>query len=99
MTRTKAYKRKASSASLAPPLSLPKSVAPQKRPPPPPVDSLPISKDQCAKALAALVSHSRKKLDEAAKSDILAGEEEEKVFLVVSLKRQSGYAKHKPIRL
>jgi hypothetical protein len=99
MTRTKAYKRNPVDSALAPPLSLPKSLVPQKRPAPPPVDTLPLSKEQCAKALKALVSHALSKIEESAHDDLLAGEDEEKVFLVVSLKRQSGHAKHKPIRL
>lgn len=59
----------------------------------------PVQKEQCRKAVMALVKHVQVKVAKKAETDLLAEDRSEKVFLVITLKRESGHARHKPIRM
>ncbi|KAM0751162.1 ribosomal protein L1, partial [Meredithblackwellia eburnea MCA 4105] len=79
-------------------LVLPPSLKPKPAPQTPSWDSLGVDKDQCSKALTALLAHVEKLQQKREKEDLL-GEQEEKLFLVVGLKRQAKREVHMPIRL
>lgn len=81
-----------------PPLFKPASVKPREVAPVPALSSLPVDEAQCEKALKALLAHVAKVQDKREQEDLL-GEQEEKVFLVVGLKKAAKREIHKPIRL
>lgn len=87
-----------STKRLAPPLFRPASLTPNPSPIPPPISDLPISTAQVSKALTALIAHVAKTQEKRAESDLL-GDTDEKVFLVVGLKRAAKREVHMPIRL
>lgn len=87
-----------STSVLPPPLFKPASVQPKAVEPAPAISSLPINVAQCEKAVAALVAHVAKVQEKREQEDLL-GEQEEKVFLVVGLKKAAKREIHKPIRL
>jgi len=64
----------------------------------PALSSLPVNEAQCEKALKALLAHVAKVQEKREQEDLL-GEQEEKVFLVVGLKKAPKREIHKPIRL
>lgn len=65
----------------------PKSVKALPAPAPPSIDSLPIDKKQCKRAVDALVAHAQKRVAEKQESDLLAGEDNEAVWLGITVKR------------
>lgn len=81
-----------------PPLFKPASVKPREVAAVPALSSLPINEAQCEKALKALLAHVAKVQEKREREDLL-GEQEEKVFLVVGLKKAAKREIHKPIRL
>ncbi|GAA5905296.1 hypothetical protein JCM6882_003738 [Rhodosporidiobolus microsporus] len=81
-----------------PPLWKPASVAPREQAALPALESLPVSQQQCEKAVNALLKHVEKKQQEREETELL-GEMEEKVFLVVGLKTPPKREVHKPIRI
>ncbi|GAA5823196.1 hypothetical protein JCM3770_004311 [Rhodotorula araucariae] len=87
-----------SSAQAPPPLWKPASVAPRALPALPAVESLPVSQPQCDKALAALLKHVEKVQQKRNDEDLL-GEQDEKVFLAVGLKKAPKREVHKPVRI
>ncbi|BGP51719.1 proteasome-interacting protein cic1 [Rhodotorula kratochvilovae] len=87
-----------SSAQAPPPLWKPASVAPRALPALPAVEDLPVSLPQCDKALGALLKHVEKVQQKRNDEDLL-GEQDEKVFLVVGLKKAPKREVHKPVRI
>ena len=81
-----------------PPLFKPASVKPREVAPVPSFASLPVEEAQCEKALKALLAHVAKVQEKREQEDLL-GEQEEKVFLVIGLKKAAKREIHKPIRL
>jgi ribosome biogenesis protein UTP30 len=81
-----------------PPLFKPASVKPRELAAIPSIDSLPVNTQQCDKALKALLAHVAK-VQEKRQEDDLLGEQDEKLYLVVGLKKPSKRQVHKPIRL
>ena len=65
----------------------PKSAKALPAPAPPSIDSLPVDKKQCKRAVDALVAHANKKIAEKQETDLLAGEDNEDVWLGVTVKR------------
>jgi hypothetical protein len=53
----------------------------------PSFESLPVNKAQCSKAVDALVQYAKRKVEQKQDTDLLAGEENEDVWLGVTLKR------------
>ncbi|KAK4693868.1 hypothetical protein P7C70_g8848, partial [Phenoliferia sp. Uapishka_3] len=87
-----------STEKAPPPLRLPASLKPNPVLVAPSFESLPVDKVQCEKAIKALLAHVetiQKRRDE----EDLLGESDEKVFLVVGLKRPAKREVHMPIRL
>lgn len=84
--------------SAAPALFKPASVKPRATPVVPLLAALPIDPVQCSKALDALLAHVTKVQQQRELSDLL-GEQEEKLLLVVGLKRAATREQHMPIRL
>ena len=87
-----------SAHKITAPLFKPASVKPNPTPVAPALDTLPISAPQCEKALTALLAHVAKVQLEREEKDLL-GEQEEKVFLVVGMKKAAKREVHKPVRL
>lgn len=81
-----------------PPLFKPASVKPRVVAEVPALSTLPVDEQQCEKALKALLAHVAKVQEKREQEDLL-GEQEEKVFLVVGLKKAAKREIHKPIRL
>lgn len=81
-----------------PPLFKPASIKPREVKPVPALSTLPVDEAQCEKALKALLGHVAKVQEKREQEDLL-GEQEEKVFLVVGLKKAAKREVHKPIRL
>jgi hypothetical protein len=65
----------------------PKSAKAAPAPEPPALETLPIDKKQCKSAVDALISHAKKSVAEKQNSDLLADEENEAVWLGITLKR------------
>lgn len=68
----------------------PKSIKPLAAQAPPKFDTLPVKREQCSKAIRALVSHAKSKAAEREESDLLAGGDDaagEPVWLGVALKQ------------
>lgn len=82
----------------APALFKPASVQPRIVPATPALASLPVDQAQSEKALSALLAHIAKVQTQREATDLL-GEQDEKVFLVVGLKRAANREQHMPIRL
>lgn len=86
------------SAVATPALFKPASLKPKATPVVPTLESLPINPLQCEKALKALLAHVAKTQAQEDDSDLL-GETEEKLLLVIGLKRGAKREVHKPFRL
>ena len=84
--------------SAAPALFKPASLAPRVVPATPLLAALPLDQPQAEKALSALLAHVAKVQQQREATDLL-GEQDEKVFLVVGLKRAANREQHMPIRL
>ncbi|GAA5912004.1 hypothetical protein JCM5296_007319, partial [Sporobolomyces johnsonii] len=88
----------ASTSQAPPPLWKPASVKPRELPALPALSALPVDPKQCEKALAALLAHVARVQEQREQTELL-GEQEEKVFLVVGLKKAPKREVHKPVRL
>ena len=85
---TRARKRDSAASKLATKLYIkPKSLKPKEIAPVPSLESLPVNKAQCSKAVDALVQYAKRKIEQKQDTDLLAGEENEDVWLGVTLKR------------
>lgn len=69
----------------------PKSAKATPAPEPPAFDALPVNKKQCKKAVDALIAYAKKRVAEKQDSDLLADEDNEAVWLGVTLKRMCVY--------
>lgn len=84
----RAKKRSSNAARITTQLFIkPKSVKAAPAPEPPAFDTLPVSKKQCKQAVDALVAHAKKRVAEKQNSDLLADEDNEAIWLGVTLKR------------
>ncbi|GAA5970732.1 hypothetical protein JCM21900_003294, partial [Sporobolomyces salmonicolor] len=88
----------ASTSQAPPPLWKPASVKPRELPALPALSSLPVDPKQCEKAFGALLAHVARVQQQREETELL-GEQEEKVFLVVGLKKAPKREVHKPVRL
>ena len=85
---TRAKKSASKSSRLTTKLFIkPKSAKALPKPDPPAFDSLPVSAEQCRKAINALVAHGKKRAIEREATDLLADEDDEAVWLNVATKR------------
>jgi hypothetical protein len=84
----RAKKNHSRSAKLTEKLYIkPKSVKALPPAEPPAIESLNVDKKQCSKAVTALVTFAKKRIAEKAETDLLAGENDEDVWLTVALKQ------------
>lgn len=65
----------------------PKSSKAASLPEPPAFESLPVNKKQCKAAVEALVAHAKKRVAEKQDTDLLADDDNEAIWLGVTLKR------------
>ncbi|KAI5479170.1 hypothetical protein MNV49_004030 [Pseudohyphozyma bogoriensis] len=88
----------ASTSKAPPPLFVPASLKPKPTPVAPSLSSLPVNEAQVQKALTALLAHITKVQQQREETDLL-GESEEKLFVVVGLKRAARREVHMPVRM
>lgn len=69
----------------------PKSVKALPAPEPPKFETLPVDAAQCRKAVHALVAHAKQKVAGNQKSDLLASDDDEMLWLAVTVKRMCVY--------